>query len=444
MAQTSSPNKTHVLDFFYDDEDSSALTVLVNDVRFHIIVDPKDLQKSRDKPLYYEYLDKISALREAEEREEEHTEQAQSKVHNDKQVSGGEAGSSDSGIDVTADDGDAEEDEDQDSGSAGVELRNWILSGFGDVTAEFAPPNREPEESMLDEWYRGPTYFYNMKIKSGKLCPELLEATDNLTERIENLIPCMSLPKYIQNYDIPWVSASDLIVNSEVNLPEPAHPGQVTHKQSGDVYFFKPVVADQPATIKREIQILRQIHQLDLDIKAPRLLGFVAFETSKTNAMGLLLSHIDNPKPLTKLLKSSVSESLRASWSTKCETYVSLLHDNNIIWGDAKADNFMVDSSDELWIIDFGGSYTEGWVDPELAETKEGDQMGLGKVRAALRDPETETEGSGVRETASSLFVTEREEEGGKRKRVHGNEGDEEVGGGKKRRSDGSEDEYLG
>ncbi|KAI8938653.1 hypothetical protein NX059_004523 [Plenodomus lindquistii] len=471
MAQTSetseTPNKTHVLNFFYDNEDSSALTVLVNDVRFHIIVNPKDLQKSRDKPLYYEYLDKISALREAEEREEKAAEEAQSKSLNGKKL---HSGSSDSGIDVTAyDEDDNASDQDQDSGSAGVELRNWILSAFGDITEQYAPPDREPEESTLYDWYHGPTYFYNMTISSGALTPELLETTDDLTQRIDALVPRMKMPKYIQEYPIPWLNANDLTVNSEVSFPEPAHPGKVTHTEMGEVYFFKPVVADQPGSTKREIQILRQLEELNLDIKAPRLMGFVSYNNSKTEAMGLLLSHIASPKPLTTLLSPSVPASLRETWAQKSKTYVQTLHDHDIIWGDAKADNFMVDAEDELWIIDFGGSWTEGWVDPEVAETREGDDMGLEKVVAALEDPdrntfdpkalesESESEEGDVSaprepiETASGLFVTERrpeddEDQGGsasKRKRGDDDEEEEEEGVRKKSKGDESKHGYT-
>ena len=36
------------------------------------------------------------------------------------------------------------------------------------------------------------------------------------------------------------------------------------------------------------------------------------------------------------------------------------LHHRNIIWGDAKAENILVDLDDNAWIIDFGGSYTPG------------------------------------------------------------------------------------
>lgn len=408
MAQSSEDHKTHVLDFKYDEDESSALTVLVNDVRFHITVNPKTLQKSSEKPLYYEYLDKVRGLRDAEEREEEIVEEALARAGTKQKRSADK----DSAIDMTAD---SESDDDQDSGSAAVELRNWILSGFGDVTAEWAPPDREPIESSLYEWYHGPTYFYDLQIKGGKLSPSLQETTDELNARIEKLVPRLKMPKYIQSIDLPWINAHDLTVQSEVSLPEPAHPGKVVDKD-GNVYFFKPVVPDEPGPVKREISILQKLAEKDLDIKVPRLLGFVSFNNSKTDAMGFLLSNIDAPKPLTKLLKKSVPRAKRAEWATTSERYVKTLHENNIIWGDAKADNFIVDGNDELWIIDFGGSYTEGWVDPELNETIEGDDMGLEKVVKALEDPEGET--FDPEETASGLFVTERPS--GKRKREEG------------------------
>jgi tRNA A-37 threonylcarbamoyl transferase component Bud32 len=88
--------------------------------------------------------------------------------------------------------------------------------------------------------------------------------------------------------------------------------------------------------------------------------GFVQYGKSKTEAMGLLLQNIDSPTPLTKLLSSKVAEDKRAEWSKRSEQYLEALHENGIVWGDAKAGNFIVDADAELWIIDFGGSYTEG------------------------------------------------------------------------------------
>jgi tRNA A-37 threonylcarbamoyl transferase component Bud32 len=186
------------------------------------------------------------------------------------------------------------------------------------------------------------------------------------------------------------------------------------------MYFFKPVAADQPDAVGREIRILRKLEKLNLEVKAPRLLGFVAYGNSKTETMGLLLENIEAPILLTKLLSSSIPEEQRLEWSRTCETYIKTLHEHEIVWGDAKADNFIVDTSSSLWIIDFGGSYTEGWVDPEISETIEGDDMGFEKMQAALKGPDKNTvdlglvedeEEGGVKETASSLFVTEKRDE---------------------------------
>lgn len=415
-SETKDADKTYVLDLSYNDNDRCALTALINDVRFHIIVDPDNLRKNADKTFYYEYFDKISGLREAEEREEEEQDkresQSQTKRSRDK----------DSAIHL--DDDEVGDDGDQWSGDAAAELREWILDAFKDVAAVHAPADRPPEESNLYDWYHGPTYFYTLQVSRGYLEPQLLEEDEALTNMIENLVPRLSLPKYMQKMSLPWLDAKDLIVKSETPSPEPAHPGEVVTKD-GTTFFFKPVDSIQPDAFKREIKHLKQLEDLDLDIKVPRLHGFVAFENSKTNIMGLLLSVIEGATPLTHLLDKSVDPSLRKRWSDKVQHYVAQLHEHDIVWGDAKADNFMVDKNDELWIIDFGGSYTEGWVDPELKETIEGDDMGVEKIVNALEDPESNTfdptDSNSIRpshaRSSSSLFVTEKPQADAKRKR---------------------------
>ena len=107
--------------------------------------------------------------------------------------------------------------------------------------------------------------------------------------------------------------------------------------------------------------------------------------------MGFLQTDISNPKPLTNLLDSTIPQAKRDGWAKEAERINDILHEHEIVWGDAKADNFMVDDKDNLWIIDFGGSYTEGWVESELKETEEGDDMGVEKTINALKDPELNT-----------------------------------------------------
>jgi tRNA A-37 threonylcarbamoyl transferase component Bud32 len=200
------------------------------------------------------------------------------------------------------------------------------------------------------------------------------------------------------------------------------------------------VAVNDLGPVKREMGILHKLGKLSLNtIKVPNLLGFVAFENSKTEIMGMLLQHIEEPTPLTKLLNKNVPRTKRAEWSRKREKYVQFLHENDIIWGHAKADNFVVDRDDKLWIIDFGGSFTEGWVDPELSEAVEGDQMGLDKIKKALINPDKNTyKPRGEREvveTASSLFITEKAQNGGeKRKR---DDGEKDVGAVAKKKDDG-------
>lgn len=48
--------------------------------------------------------------------------------------------------------------------------------------------------------------------------------------------------------------------------------------------------------------------------------------------------------------------------------------------GDVKSDNVLIDGQDDAWVIDFGGGYTEGWVDKECSETLAGDAQELTNI----------------------------------------------------------------
>ena len=59
---------------------------------------------------------------------------------------------------------------------------------------------------------------------------------------------------------------------------------------------------------------------------------------------------------------------------------MAALHEAGIVWGDTKPDNILVDVYGDAWLIDFGGGRTEGWVDPDKAETVDGDLQGLERI----------------------------------------------------------------
>jgi hypothetical protein len=53
--------------------------------------------------------------------------------------------------------------------------------------------------------------------------------------------------------------------------------------------------------------------------------------------------------------------------------------------GDAKPDNILIHTAtNDCWLIDFGGSWTDGWVDEKLGESVAGDQQGVMKIMAFL------------------------------------------------------------
>lgn len=186
---------------------------------------------------------------------------------------------------------------------------------------------------------------------------------------------------------MPWYAAKDVIVLGASDDPAPYHPSRA--RVGEETFFLKVVDSTQPQPTKREIDIMRRIESKGLheQMHVPLVKGLIGHENSHTEIIGFLQTEIEDPTPLTTMLDEDVAQSKRDKWAKESGRIKDLLHENGIVWGDAKADNFMVDKHDKLWIIDFGGSYTEGWVDPELMESQEGDDMGVDKIINALHDP---------------------------------------------------------
>lgn len=374
-----------VLNFFYDEENSCALTILVKKSRFHIIADVNDLRNGTDSSADHSDIWKTYSQLLANHRRSSEGEDCGSR--DDSIDSGVDMGTSltTGGGSKLADDADTER-----------ALCEWLTSPLLSQINEIAdkPQDRKP---TLSEWYTFPTRFYSLKIHNGKLQAEELESTQDLEKRMSKLFPDLSpIPKYIRDIDVPWISSDDLGVLNCRNSPPPYHPTLVelsvsaSDDEKKQTLFFKCVDNANIQPTKREISLLHQLEKKGLHdkIRCPRLKGIVTQSGDDTSIVGFLQTLIPNPIPLTEKFESSIDQEKRETWAKEAEQMKDTLHEHGIIWGDAKGDNFVVDSSDELWIIDFGGSYTEGWVDPDIAETKEGDNMGVEKVVNALRDPD--------------------------------------------------------
>jgi tRNA A-37 threonylcarbamoyl transferase component Bud32 len=76
-----------------------------------------------------------------------------------------------------------------------------------------------------------------------------------------------------------------------------------------------------------------------------------------------------------------VDHSRRLKWATQIKEMVDKLHKIGMVWGDGKPHNVLVHKdTDDAWLIDFGGPWTDGWVDEELRETREGDLQAVRRI----------------------------------------------------------------
>ncbi|MCJ1399893.1 hypothetical protein MMC11_003096 [Xylographa trunciseda] len=137
--------------------------------------------------------------------------------------------------------------------------------------------------------------------------------------------------------------------------------------------------------LQREILCLQRIATAESipQLCVPALLGLILSETNETLVIGFLMEYIDRGPfgPdlfLTNL--DSISQMQRDKWGLQLVDCIRRLHDIGIIWGDAKADNIIVDKKGNPWLVDFGGGWTDGWVDSGLADTQAGDLQGLHQI----------------------------------------------------------------
>lgn len=378
----------HVLDFFSDDEGSCALTIFINGVRFHILADADRLDENTEAGAEYHGLI--------------HDLQGSNKATAESRASANGSTASDSGVDVKGAIQDESKKDEATEPDYNVEqtLKKWMVEPLVESLEELAPPLDSSQSQTLHDWYYCTTNFCELLVtEDGKEIQAVqLDATSDLEERMANLIPQTTLPKYIsEKLDAPIHNATDLLVLESSDQPPgtPYHPCRLQHRETEEIYFLKIVDNIQPQAMKREIDVLLRIHSVDLAkrFNVPSVLGLVAFDDAgstsagKRRFMGFLQTDIPEPTPLNTMLRSDVSQEKRDGWAKEVNEIKELLHEHEIVWGDAKADNFMVDAKDRLWIIDFGGGYTEGWVDPQFNETEEGDNIGTEKIVNALKDP---------------------------------------------------------
>lgn len=141
----------------------------------------------------------------------------------------------------------------------------------------------------------------------------------------------------------------------------------------------------QDMNLEREEECLRKMAALIPDLSAlrvPGLLGYVKHPRSGI-VLGILRAWVPSKTSLRDLQDEGlecVPEERRRDWARQITETVDKLHAVGIVWGDVKPSNVIIGMDDKAWLIDFGGGWTDGWVNEDIEGTVEGDRQGVKKM----------------------------------------------------------------
>lgn len=263
------------------------------------------------------------------------------------------------------------------------EAREWLVNPFEPLVASFAadPPEGPPTLAK---------YFF----------PDTLVLTVD-SENEEFIRPRRIEPR-CDPY-IPWVRVEEELAEGLNAWTKHYAPSQVeiiydrtqdvlvksprrVHIRGGkDTYFFKPFcLGGSHEMVSHELAAFEKIAMANLSpgLRICRLHGVVG-EMEGNRLLGMLLTLVDERLPLDRA-KASASDLLKSRWATQIKESLAELHEAGLVWGDVKPHNVLIDTQDNAWLVDFGGSYTEGWVDRDEAGTVEGGLHGLAKIQEFL------------------------------------------------------------
>ncbi|KAK2012403.1 hypothetical protein LZ32DRAFT_691934 [Colletotrichum eremochloae] len=269
---------------------------------------------------------------------------------------------------------------------------DWLLKLFEPLVAQLAPSSSAVSEISRPtlSQYLFPLYFVcGLEVADEVLRPYQMEtqnhgwSSPSIVVKNDVLI---DLDQWAKSYhpsdvEIIYNHPEDVLIKRPTKvLVDAGNNSKVT------CYFKRFGLSFGPAHAKKELMTLKKV--VMAQIPSPpeawicRLHGVVRVGDK---LMGMLFIWIDTKGVLSKARADQSSPDLRKRWKTQISTSLEKLHHKGIIWGDVKAENVLIDSDENAWIIDFGGSYTHGWVDKEKAGTLAGDAQGLAKILDILQ-----------------------------------------------------------
>lgn len=270
--------------------------------------------------------------------------------------------------------------EDYERGDPMEAMFDWLMVPLLPILRSWAPNSHiSTETRTLDDYFHPPTSSYLIKAVQGTLTAI---PTSDESVNLPSLAPMaeISLPES----NVPFVHPAHIRVPWDEESEGSSYPRKVM-LENGLTCFFKPSHHGRNVSAQRELENLIHIHEVGLTskVRVPKVEAIVKYE-HENRLTGYLITFIENKDTLEGEYARSAPISMRRRWYREIKDMVTELHKLQIVWGDAKADNILIDSQDRPWLIDFGGSFTPGWVDQENLETIAGDLQALSKIKKHL------------------------------------------------------------
>ncbi|KAH6842289.1 hypothetical protein B0I37DRAFT_195284 [Chaetomium sp. MPI-CAGE-AT-0009] len=227
--------------------------------------------------------------------------------------------------------------------------------------------------------------------KDGKL--EVLSGHHRDLDRARVVVPWDAVreagvePGSVPTFDAHHVSLGSRLVTTPAppdvfNMSVVGMDHELVGKVAGNVGALR-------ACIQREIEIYGKLNKLDLHPEA-RFPEFKGLITHNGDIVGFLIAKIPTKYPsldpiVAGYLQTAIPAlSLRRKWAAQIEQSVTELHRHGLVWGDAKPDNIVIDTDDNVWVLDFGGGGTPGWMDHATFQTMKGDLNAVAKMKERL------------------------------------------------------------
>jgi hypothetical protein len=279
-----------------------------------------------------------------------------------------------------------------------VPLRK-LVQPFDALMHQLAPPSKQAPFLLYDYLY--PEWFQLKATgteKSQTLQPVHMHEVDDPVCRpgwvLSGLMRGLNLSEWVPR----WFSSNEIELPADGERHPLLHiPAKVVIMESRTECFFKSLGAASQGTYDelvafRAIEDATKRGALPFDTRICRLIGLVVDTVGtvkpRPHVVGMLLTYIKPKREILSTLQyvARAADSHRhlPRWANDVEHIVGALHRAGCVWGDAKPDNVLVDSEDNVWVVDFGGGYTPGWIDEELQGTKRGDLQALEKIRQWL------------------------------------------------------------